>query len=75
MTTTNPTTTTYSINCNDSDRTPAWMDLAKTARPGPQDSGRCAWTVTTIDATALEAALDADDDVIKYEAIDSTATA
>lgn len=62
------TTTTYSINLTDSEQTPAWMALCATATPGAQDSGRVRYTVTTEQPAALEAALNADADVLTYEA-------
>ena len=61
------TTATYTINLTDSEQTPAWMALCATATPGAQDSGRVRYTVTTEQPDALEAALDADDDVLEYE--------
>jgi hypothetical protein len=61
-------TIAYHVNMIDSDTPATWMGLPCVVRltPGPQDSGRCGYTVETTDPTALEAALDADDDVIEY---------
>ena len=73
MTTTN--TTTYSINTTDTETAQRWQDAPGIVKmvPGPQDGGRCRWTVQTTDAPALESALDADDAVIEYSAA-TTAT-
>jgi hypothetical protein len=62
---------TYSVNVTDSETPAAWMRLpiVTSLTLGAQDSGRCAFRVTTTDAEALEAALDADADVLEYEAI------
>ena len=62
--------TTYTINAADTETTPTWMALCATATPGPQDSGRCRWTVTTEHEDALEAALEADADVLSYDVTD-----
>lgn len=59
-------TAIYSIQMTDSETPAAWMSLCKTATPGNQDSGRVRYIVTTEQPEALEAALDADDDVIQY---------
>lgn len=66
-------TTTYTINCTDTDRPTPWHDAPGivSATPGNQDSGRCRWTVVTADPDALEAALDADDAVIEYDVVDA----
>lgn len=65
------TTTAYSVNATDSESPAAWMDLpcVTSVIPGNQDSGLCRYRVETTDAAALEAALDADDDVIAYKAV------
>ena len=61
---------TYTLNMIDSDKPASWMlaDYVTDCRPLAQDSGRCAFRVVTSDPKALEAALDADDDVLEYEA-------
>lgn len=66
------TAVTYTVNMIDSDKPAAWMGLPSTVavRPGAQDSGRVRYAVDTTDASALEAALDADDDVLEYDALD-----
>lgn len=60
---------TYTINAIDSDSPPEWLDLCKSATPGPQDSGRCRWTVTIAarHADRLERRLDQDDSVVSYD--------
>lgn len=59
-------TTAYCVTMTDSNDVPAWLDLCETARPGEQDSGRVNYHVITSQPEALEAALDSDDDVIRY---------
>ncbi len=68
--------TTYSVMMIDSETPAEWMGASYvvSSRPGHQDAveidgrmvGRCAWTVETTDAAALELALDADSDVLEY---------
>lgn len=62
--------TTYSVQMTESETPAAWMSLpcVVSARPGAQDSGRVQYTVETTDAPALEAALEADADVLEYAA-------
>lgn len=60
---------TYTINAVDSETQSAWMRLVTSLVSGAQDSGYCRYTVTTDDAAALEAALEADDGVVEYRAI------
>lgn len=69
MTTTN--TTTYLINCTDTEAPTAWHSAPGIVRatPGAQDGGRCRWEVATIDPIALEEALEADDAVIRYAVV------
>lgn len=62
----------YSINTTDSESPPAWLDLCTSATPGAQDGGRCRWLVTTEQASALEAALEADAAVESYRETDAT---
>lgn len=57
---------TYIVNTIDSEIAPEWMNVATEVTPGAQDSGRCRFAVETSDPAALEAALDADDEVIEY---------
>lgn len=63
------TTIEYSIQMQDSEQPAAWMRLVEQMTPGNQDSGRCHWTARVRPEMAawLEAALDADDDVLSYE--------
>ena len=63
------TTTTYALNMIDSNEPAAWMGAEHVVScvPGAQDSGKCVFVVETTDAAALEAALEADDDVIGYK--------
>lgn len=60
----------YSVQMTDSETPAVWMSLpgVLAVRPGAQDSGRVHYTVETTDAPALEAALEADDSVLEYEA-------
>ena len=62
------TKTTYHVNINDTDATPDWVTPGRDTITGShgQDSGRCWLVVETTDPAALEAALDADDDVVEY---------
>lgn len=59
----------YTINAVDSESPSKWMDLCTSVRPIAQDDGRCVYEAETADAAALEAALEADDDVRRYEDI------
>lgn len=67
-------TTTYSVQMTDSETAAAWMGAAyvTSVRPGTQDSGRVRMIVETTDAAALEAALEADADVLSYDEIAPT---
>lgn len=67
-------TTTYSVQMTDSETAAAWMGAAyvTSVRPGTQDSGRVRMIVETTDAAALEAALEADNDVLSYDEIAPT---
>jgi len=58
----------YSVNARDSETPAPWMSAPGVTRvqPGAQDSGRCRFAVWTTDPSALEAALEADDDVLVY---------
>lgn len=48
----------------------AWMALASTATYSADTVGaRCSFTARTTDCAALEAALDADADVLEYEVV------
>ena len=58
--------TTYTINATDSETPAAWMRLATSVTPGAQDSGLCRYTATTDNASALEAALEEDVNVVEY---------
>jgi hypothetical protein len=59
---------TYSVNTRDTNDRQAWMDCPAIVRyqPVTQDSGRCRFRVVTSDPATLEAALDADEDVLDY---------
>ncbi len=65
--------TTYVVQAIDSEDPSGWMDAdgVVSVRPGEQDSGRVNYRVVTTDPEALEAALDADDDVLRYEEVES----
>lgn len=61
-------TSIYRITTIDTDGPMSWQDHCMTVCPGEQDSGRCNYRVTTADGAELEAALEADDSVIRYSA-------
>jgi hypothetical protein len=67
------TRATYTINTEDSDEPSRWMSTQGilSMTPGSQDSGRCRWTVTTTDPSALESALESDESVIEYSEVQS----
>lgn len=61
-------TIAYHIRSNDTETTPAWMRILSTCVPGEQDSGRVNYAATVEEGRVaeLEAALDADADVLDY---------
>lgn len=61
--------TTYNINLIDSDSLPTWSVLCCSMRDPRQEGEQCRWTVTTSSPVEIEAALEADEDVIWYEEI------
>ena len=62
------TTSSYTIECNDTETTPAWQALCSTLKPS-QEGERCVYQVTLPEEQALkrQGMLDADDDVVAYE--------